>query len=575
MGARLATSQSHARQLNQTEAQVQAATAKFAGECATNYSLRKGVQRMEDTPSPPPNEDTYKRAKELTPTSAQARRTVMEDLWGRFDFDNPPLGNFFSSLSADEAAALVDKWRPWLYNARHKRAPNGSGMRTEHYKPTFAMAELEWACFFESIRTHNMPAEQRRYFEKRLANQLLKRDEDGRFTKKSKTRLIGLGCSTQRDATRGPASDSAKALGPRIRRYGQYAVASRCGGEAVQAGLQAGHDVDVYTTTLKADSRNAFCMLELDPAAEALLELEEEARADDDGDAAEAAIECLRDLVFYGCRDSNMIAVVEGDLRNLLKNRGVVQGHTFSMVDFCVAVAIKVLKVLKREFPKVAPLGIADDVHAQVIPKDVHDLLDLAAWACKYDELMIAIGQQQSWHKMQLLQSAEAIDTDLDIAKFVHLFPTDPATGKGPTIVRTCIDVNGIAMGPDRAARGAAAEAKVQIVEDRAKIMVHYAPSIGRQVTELYGRSCYKAGTTLNHLARGVEPDVNKVAMQRASEGQTRIFRTATGASEFYLPDTHGPLRRVDAGDVQPLNGATRCTCIRRRTRRSAPTSCR
>ena len=113
--------------------------------------------------------------------------------------------------------------------------PNGSGLRTEHMKPTFFTDELTWSLFHESIATLRMPHEQRRYFTQLMLILLLKKDADGKYSKRSKRRPIGAGCATQRDSNRGAGSQVAKQVGKLCVRFGQFSVSIKSGGEVVQA----------------------------------------------------------------------------------------------------------------------------------------------------------------------------------------------------------------------------------------------------------------------------------------------------------------------------------------------------
>ena len=66
------------------------------------------------------------------------------------------------------------------------------------------------------------------------------------------------------------------------------AISTACGGEATQAGLQLGHDVDERTVTVAADGSNAFCLLDMVKAAEAAEEEMAEAEEAKDGEYLEA-----------------------------------------------------------------------------------------------------------------------------------------------------------------------------------------------------------------------------------------------------------------------------------------------
>ena len=53
--------------------------------------------------------------------------------------------------------------------------------------------------------------------------------------------------------------------------------------------------------------------------------------------------------------------------------------------------------------------------------------------------------------------------------------------------------INGVAVGPSVEKRSALTVHKVQLVEERAKLLEHYIPRLGLQTGELYSRMCYKA----------------------------------------------------------------------------------
>ena len=144
---------------------------------------------------------------------------------------------------------------------------------------------------------------------------------------------------------------------------------------------------------------------------------------------------------------AELIAVVEGRLRTLLKDRGVAQGGVYSMTGYCVTLAMKVLKVLRERYPGIHAKGIADDVHILLLPATPADIEQLAQWLHEYDALMGEIGQLLEFSKFKLVQSAKAVGSVLDVAQFLHLFPTNEK-GEGPEVVRGACAVNGVAVGP-------------------------------------------------------------------------------------------------------------------------------
>ena len=131
----------------------------------------------------------------------------------------------------------------WVYSgrldqARCKKSPGLTGLRTDHYKHIFALAPFEWAVYFEAIECFAVIEPLRVLFGSVLAIQLLKKDSDGLFSSKSKTRPIGMCESLYKDALRGQASMAARLIGPVLARYGQFAVGIPSGGEAASAAIQ-------------------------------------------------------------------------------------------------------------------------------------------------------------------------------------------------------------------------------------------------------------------------------------------------------------------------------------------------
>ena len=83
------------------------------------------------------------------------------------------------------------------------------------YKPLFQGAYTAWAILLEAIERHAIPDGLRDLLSSALGRQLLKKDEDGRYSTKSKTRVIGMCESLLRDAGRERASGAARSIGPR------------------------------------------------------------------------------------------------------------------------------------------------------------------------------------------------------------------------------------------------------------------------------------------------------------------------------------------------------------------------
>ena len=203
-------------------------------------------------------------------------------------------------------------------------------------------------------------------------------------------------------------------------------------------------------------------------------------------------------------------------------------------------------KPLMEKYKDQAQLGIADDMHTQTFPTLPEHIVKLAEWTVDYVRLMKILNMVNNVSKFKLMQSEDAIGTILDVAKYLHLFPTGERTalfpnGEPPTIVRTATLVNGGAVGPCTKSRTEMTSNQVGLLEEKCKVLDGYTPLIGCQIAEMYLRYTYRTSASLNHQARAIEPTVAAPALQRASEAQTKIFRGIAGVSEGDLPDTHGP----------------------------------
>ena len=64
-----------------------------------------------------------------------------------------------SALRADDKweEELLKKWTPRLMLARLKKAPGGTGMRTEHRRPFFELDLLTWATIAELVEHQIVP----------------------------------------------------------------------------------------------------------------------------------------------------------------------------------------------------------------------------------------------------------------------------------------------------------------------------------------------------------------------------------------------------------------------------------
>lgn len=69
------------------------------------------------------------------------------------------------------------------------------------------------------------------------------------------------------------------------------------------------------------------------------------------------------------------------------------------------------------------------------------------------------------------MQSSAAKGTAVDVETILHRFPKDPETGKGPRLERGAVEINGVGVGPSAAARSALTMKKVELVDERIKLL--------------------------------------------------------------------------------------------------------
>ena len=170
--------------------------------------------------------------------------------------------------------------------------------------------------------------------------------------------------------------------------------------------------------------------------------------------AAEATLD---DLAFLRTRHGEVLTVVDGHLERFAVLLGFTQGGLFSMVCFCIAVCFLVLKPLKEEFSEIAPKCIADDAHVPTVIREVPHIERLARWCHRYVTLSIReLHLSANARKFKILQSRRWVNTELDVARYIKLFPSQMHEGvrKYPTVVRGALKVNGVGVGFDAEARG-------------------------------------------------------------------------------------------------------------------------
>ena len=253
--------------------------------------------------------------------------------------------------------------------------------------------------------------------------------------------------------------------------------------------------------------------------------------------AAEAALD---DLAFMRTHHGEVLTVVDGSLDRFAVRLGFTQGGLFSMLSFCIAVCFLVLKPLKERYPEVVPKCIADDAHAPTVVREAADIERAAQWCTDYVKLSEReLNLSANARKFKILQSRKWQDTELDVARFIKLFPSQMHEGKRkrPTVLRDALRVNGVGVGFDAAARTGIAMDKVRAHEIKLRVLEKLTPALGRQTAELLGRFTLKAATALNHVARGCEPSVTREPLEYAGETQAQLFRTLTATSPSEIRD--------------------------------------
>ena len=206
---------------------------------------------------------------------------------------------------------------------------------------------------------------------------LLKRLDDGTPHLSAGLRHITMGEALFKEAWRARSSWTAKVLGPAIFHYGQMAVGLRSGGEGVSTMLQIYCDapsLEHRAVIVAFDYSNAYSTTTLDPIVQAgvialtwLDDMDEATRKrldiKDTGEC-KAAVRCaIDDIAFLRTNYGEVLTVVDGQLKRVETLIGLTQGGLFSMLQFCLAVCMLVLKPLKEKYPELYPKAIADDTH--------------------------------------------------------------------------------------------------------------------------------------------------------------------------------------------------------------------
>jgi hypothetical protein len=445
-------------QQKKSEATRRAEKKKSIEESIANNQVKKAVQSLDDHPTAPPGREQYQKLLKLVRAIPLKDRARMRQLFHEWGFDRPSterIGERMSIMQAgmDWQRRLLLKWGPRLGNARTKREPDGTAVRTEHMKPFYEDDMLTSAIEAELIEHHAMPEELAILNRTVLLRQLLKKAADGHFYGDNDTRPIGMCPRPAADVLRGGASNAAHILGYHLLPYfGHMATALMSGTEAVSTGFQLRFSAEKWTVGIMTDGSNAFCRCHSEDEVEAIEEAQKLVREDDTfaehREEILGALEyILRDLVFQRTESARGVTVVDGELVCIEIEEGEIQGGLFSSVRYCLLTAMKVLRPLKKEFPEVGTLAIIDDKTAALVVASRRAALMVPKWCERYGELMEKIRQLVNPRKYKIAQHPDAIDTEWDLEPLLHLFPADPKDGSRPSIVRTATKLNGVGIG--------------------------------------------------------------------------------------------------------------------------------
>jgi hypothetical protein len=548
---RLPTVKSWKERQEQTEGQRRLAARDAILDALANNNARAAERIIDDVPGARPGREEQEKLRRLLVPFEDVRDRYTLRSWSEQRGFHRPASERVAALkaklrwgNAEADAALVRKWAPRLGSARIKRGPDGTGVRTEHNKPFYEIYTLQFALLGEAVAAHAISDGAKRTLRIVMMMSLLKKDNHGRYSTLSGIRPIGKCNRLLADMLRGDASPAMAALGAYLKRYGQYAIAIRSGGEAVSRGTQLLLEQDTNVIAAFCDEENAYCREDNDIAAEALLELREEVRLGTDlpkgvtSAMLVAACEMmLDDLAFYREEEGVALTVVDGKLESIPLLGGEIQGGLFSVGRYCSMLAMKLVKPLMEKYPWLLGLCIVDDLTLLMPVYTAARLAELPAVFKMYDSLNATMRGKAAYRKFNVLQHPRHIGTDLDVANIIGNLPRDPDTHELPTIARGTCKLNGVRVGWDRGQMLAHAEQEVQVLADRVKVLRDgYLPLIGLQRTFLLGRLCYRSCATLNHLMRNQVPEDILPALQHSAESQVELARAIVGASEEELP---------------------------------------
>ena len=308
------------------------------------------------------------------------------------------------------------------------------------------------------------------------------------------------------------------------------------------------------TVVASTDCSNAFCLADPDLIVTSLLELRDDVGNSERTNKTEvrAAIEwCLDELCFIRHEGGLVYSVLDGRLKCFSIAVGEVQGGLASMTRFCVFAAIYILKPMRRRFPQVTPIAIADDACFVMEVPDTAARATLAAALRYYGELMHDCHQKTNFNKLVILQHdvmphEDAAEITLrDVAARLDDFPACPDTGGRSRVERGAIKFNGVGIGFVDVARAAISMQQVEALVERRRILQRFIPTLGAQAAFLYGRMAYSSGAVLNHQARNAEPSITADAFAVAHASQVRLLRDIGRIPPHVLAET-GALGTLD-----------------------------
>ncbi len=481
-------------------------------------------------------------------------------------FDKPPrrrAAEFDAKLKSHPKwkRALRDRRLEDILAARLRRAPGPVGMRTEISRPQYYRNPDPWCYIAEAVSQNVVPPKIRAILSTVATAQLIKKDKQGRYTINCPTRPIGKSDRLLADFLRGEVSAETKALGRYLKKFGQMAVSITSGTEGVSTALQTRCDNDHYVITIFTDASNAYCRLDPVQIELAIQEALRDIRESTDDELKTFGLErrsittalnkLSADLIFLRTYDGYATSTVDGKLVRFRVPGGAIQGGMRSMPQYCITVAMLVIRELQRKYPSVRALSIADDLTVQVTVKNREDLKLLPEWFSLHNKLFQLMGGKNNFGKFKILQHPVHAGTDIDVAQVLHLFPRDETTGDGPEILRTAHTVNGVGVGFDMDARQMIALVPAKTLRNRSRILQHYMPTLGKQRVYALAVSSYRPAATLNHLMRNTHPDAARPALMHAGETAVGLMRMLTNASEKEIPSRHFDV----AGGLHPASG--------------------